>query len=118
MAPTVAARGTTITYVIEVMNNGPDAASGVNIVDAIPAGATFNSVSVSAGSCTVPAAGGTGTVTCSVPTLASGSVVTETLVINVTAGMGSAIIDTATVSSATFDPSSGDNSASITTTIL
>jgi len=118
VAPTVAASGTTITYVIEVMNNGPDAASSVNIVDAIPAGATFSSASVSAGSCTAPAAGGTGTVTCSVPTLASGSVVTETLVINVKAGMGSAIIDTATVSLATFDPSSGNNSASITTTII
>jgi uncharacterized repeat protein (TIGR01451 family) len=117
MAPTVAASGTTITYVIEVMNSGPDAGSSVNIVDAIPAGATFNSVSVSAGSCTAPAAGGTGTVTCSVPTLASGSVITETLVINVTAGVGSAITDTATVSSVTFDPSSGDNSASMTTTV-
>lgn len=118
LAPTATTSGSMITYVIEVTNNGPDAASSVDIVDAIPAGATFNSVSVSAGSCTAPAAGGAGTVTCSVPTLASGAVITETLTVNVTAAAGSAIMDTATVSSTTFDPSPGNNSATITTTVV
>ena len=57
-------------------------------------------------------------VTCNVPTLASGTTITETLVVNGTAGLGSAVMDTATVSSVTYDPSSGDNSATITTTVI
>jgi Domain of unknown function DUF11 len=57
-------------------------------------------------------------VTCNVPTLASGTTITETLVVNVTAGLGSAIMDTATVSSVTYDPSSGDHSATITTAVI
>jgi len=118
LAPAVAASGSSITYVIEVTNNGPDAASNVSIQDAIPAGTTFNSVSIIGGSCTEPTEGGTGMVTCTAPTLASGTTITETLVVNVTAGLGSAIMDTATVSSVTYDPSSGDNSARITTTVI
>ena len=86
-----AASGSVITYIIQVTNHGPDTTFNVNIADLIPAGTTFNSVFVSAGTCTVPAPRGTGTVTCSVPELASGTTITETLVVNVTAGSGSAV---------------------------
>jgi uncharacterized repeat protein (TIGR01451 family)/gliding motility-associated-like protein len=33
--------GNTITYVIEVVNNGPDAATGVSLVDNLPVGVTY-----------------------------------------------------------------------------
>jgi uncharacterized repeat protein (TIGR01451 family) len=117
-APSVVPSGSVVSYVIEVTNHGPDAANNVNIQDEVPAGATFNSVSASAGSCAAPAPGGTGTVTCTVPTLASGRIVTETLLVNVTAASGSTITDTVAVSSSTFDPNSAGNSATATTTVV
>jgi len=116
-APSVALSGSTLTYSITVTNNGPDAASNVNIQDAIPAGTNFNSVATSSGSCTAPAPGGTGTVNCTAPGLALGSAITETLTVNVTAGLLSTITDTATVSSMTFDPTN-NTSATATTTVV
>jgi len=116
-AAIVAFSGSTLTYSITVTNNGPDAASNVNIQDAIPAGTNFNSVATTSGSCTAPAPGGTGTVICTAPALALGSAITETLTVNVTAGLLSTITDTATVSSTTFDPTS-NTSATATTTVV
>jgi uncharacterized repeat protein (TIGR01451 family) len=113
----VAMSGSTLTYSITVTNNGPDAASNVNIQDAIPAGTNFNSVATTSGSCTAPAPGSAGTVNCTAPALASGSAITETLTVNVTAGLLSTITDTATVSSTTFDPTS-NTSATATTTVV
>jgi uncharacterized repeat protein (TIGR01451 family) len=116
-APSVVLSGSTLTYSITVTNNGPDAASNVNIQDAIPAGTNFNSVATTSGSCTAPAPGGAGTVNCTAPTLAAGSAITETLTVNVTAGLLSTITDTATVSSTTFDPTN-NTSATATTTVV
>jgi uncharacterized repeat protein (TIGR01451 family) len=116
-APGVVLSGSTLTYSITVTNNGPDAASNVNIQDAIPAGTNFNSVATTSGSCTAPAPGGAGTVNCTAPALAPGSAITETLTVNVTAGLLTTITDTATVSSATFDPTS-NTSATATTTVV
>jgi uncharacterized repeat protein (TIGR01451 family) len=116
-APSVALSGSTLTYSITVTNNGPDAASNLNIQDAIPAGTNFNSVATTSGSCTAPAPGSTGTVNCTAPALASGIAITETLTVNVTAGMLSTITDTATVNSTTFDPTS-NTSATATTTVV
>jgi uncharacterized repeat protein (TIGR01451 family) len=116
-APAVVLSGSTLTYSITVTNEGPDAASNVNIQDAIPAGTNFNSVATTSGSCTAPAPGSTGTVNCTAPTLAAGSAITETLTVNVTAGLLSTITDTATVSSTTFDPTN-NTSATATTTVV
>jgi|SRR5579859_1239803 len=116
-APSAAVSGSTLTYSITVTNNGPDAASNVNIQDAIPAGTNFNSVATTSGSCTAPAPGSTGTVNCTAPALASGIAITETLTVNVTAGLLSTITDTATVTSTTFDPTS-NTSATATTTVV
>jgi uncharacterized repeat protein (TIGR01451 family) len=116
-APIVALSGSTLTYSITATNEGPDAASNVNIQDAIPAGTNFNSVATTSGSCTAPAPGSTGTVNCTAPALAVGSAITETLTVNVTAGLLSTITDTATVTSAMFDPTN-NNSATASTTVV
>ena len=120
IAPSSAMNGLSLTYTIVATNNGPDEASDVNVLDAVPVGTTFSSVSISAGSCTGPAPGGTGTVTCTVNGLASGSFITETLVVNVNATdlPLSTITDTATASSAAFDPNTANNSATATTTVI
>ena len=116
-APASVASGRTIRYSITAKNNGPDPASAVAVSDVTPAGTTFNSVTTNGGTCTAPSVGGTGTVTCTVTSVPSGSHLSITLVLNVTAGSGSVISDTVSVSSATFDPVAGNNQATATTNV-
>jgi hypothetical protein len=83
---------------------------------------TFASVSQTAGpafNCTTPAAGGTGAVTCTIASLASGAVASFQFVFNVSPGTtpGTMTTNTATVSATTPDTNPADNSASVTTTI-
>lgn len=116
-APASVASGSTITYEISAKNNGPDTASTIAVSDAIPTGTTFSSVKVNSGSCTAPAVGGTGTVTCKISTISEGSHLQITLVVNVTAASGSTISDTASVTSATSDPVTTNNSVTVTTKV-
>ena len=106
--------GQDLTYTIVVTNNGPATALAVTLTDSVPASTTFRSVSTPAGwSCTTPAVGGTGTVSCSLASLASGqsSAVTLRVRVDVGATPGSTITNTASVSSAVSDPVAGNNSA-------
>jgi uncharacterized repeat protein (TIGR01451 family)/CSLREA domain-containing protein len=117
-AATTVVAGGNITYTINVTNNGTSAADNVTLTDAVPAGTTFVSFTAPAGwTSTTPAVGGTGTVTSTNPSLASGASASFTLVVNVgaaTAG-GTVITNTATVASTTTDPTQGNNSATATT---
>jgi uncharacterized repeat protein (TIGR01451 family) len=119
-AASIAPSGSLIAYIITALNKGPDTATGVNIVDVIPVGTTFAGVFVSSGSCTAPAFGGTGAVTCTIPSVGvnSADAVIEALIVNVTAAAGSTITDTATLSAATFNPNSANDSASATTGVI
>jgi uncharacterized repeat protein (TIGR01451 family) len=116
-APGSVASGSTLTCTIVVDNLGPDTASSLTITDNTPAGTTFKSVSISAGSCTSPSPGSTGAVKCRLGSLAAGANVTETLVVNVTAPAGSVITDKASVTSKTFDPNTKNNSATVKTSV-
>jgi uncharacterized repeat protein (TIGR01451 family) len=114
----VAANGD-ITYTVTVNNPGPLSAAAATLSDTLPAGTTFISLSAPGGwSCTTPAVGGTGLVTCSNPSFAQGSAV-FTLVARVDAGVagGTVISNTATVASTTADPNANNNSATATTTV-
>jgi uncharacterized repeat protein (TIGR01451 family) len=115
-APATATSGQTLTYTITATNAGPSNAANVTLAHAIPADTTFASLSSPAGwSCTTPAVGAGGTVTCTNANLALTSAV-FTLVVNVDAGATAAnIVGTATVSSTTTDPASGNDSATATT---
>jgi uncharacterized repeat protein (TIGR01451 family) len=116
-APDPVNSGATITYTQTLTNNGPDAAANAKIVEIIGSGATFQSVAAPAGfSCTNPAIGGTGTITCTIASLANGATASFTIVVNVTATSGS-IVNTVTGSSDAFDPNLTNNSATATTTI-
>ena len=119
-APRVVLAGSAISYAITVTNNGPDTALNTVITDELPTGATFNSVAISSGTCTAPAPGSTGTVTCTVPSsgLNSGDTIVETLVVNLTPTVTGVITDTATVSSSLFDPTTADNSSTATTSVI
>jgi len=119
-SPDPVAAGSNITYAITVANSGQDPATGPTLSDSTPAGTTFVSVGASGGwTCpTTPAVGGTGAVTCSGPTLASGSSITITLVVNVNAGTaGGTIISNTATASSPDDPSAGNNSDTETTTV-
>jgi uncharacterized repeat protein (TIGR01451 family) len=68
--------GGTLTYTINVSNNGPDDATGVVLTDTIPASSTFVSRSTTKGTCS-----GTTTVTCNIGALANGESAVVTIVV-------------------------------------
>ncbi len=108
--------GSNLTYTITVSNAGPSAAAGVSLNDALPAGTTFVSLASAAGwTCTTPAVGAGGTVTCTIANLASGAPAVFTLVVRTTAA--GALNNTATVATTTTDPNAANNSATATTTV-
>ncbi|MGH3657664.1 MAG: hypothetical protein ACRDUA_13495, partial [Micromonosporaceae bacterium] len=118
-SPDPVTAGNNLNYTIAATNNGPENAQNAALSDNIPPGTTFVSLASPAGwSCTTPAVGATGTVSCGNPLLGGGSGV-FTLVVNVNAGVASGTIigNTATVSSSTFDPNTSNNSATATTPV-
>jgi uncharacterized repeat protein (TIGR01451 family)/CSLREA domain-containing protein len=119
-SPDPVVAGANLTYTITVTNNGPNAAQGVSLSDAIPANTTFVSFTAPAGwTSTTPAVGGTGSVSSSRATLAAGGgPQTFTLVVKVdtSAANGSTISNTVSVSSAT-DTNSQNNSDTETTAV-
>ena len=119
-SPDPVAVGGNITYALTVRNDGPLTATSVTLSDVIPANTTFVSVTAAAGwSCPPLLVGGTGTQTCTVATLAALSSASFTLVVKVNPGTasGTVITNTATVSSATTDPNSANNTATTTTVV-
>ena len=108
-ATTNAPAGSTFSYTIVMTNNGPDAATSVEMEDVLPASLLFRSITEPAGfDCVTPAVGATGTITCTAASLANGASATFTLVVEVAATSGP-ISNTATAESATSDPNSGNS---------
>jgi uncharacterized repeat protein (TIGR01451 family) len=104
--------GGNITYTLTVHNAGPSPAAGVMLTDSLPAGLSLVSASSTNGTCS-----GTRTVTCDLGTVNAGAENDVSVMIVATAGRSAApsITNTATVSSATADPSSANNQASAQT---
>jgi uncharacterized repeat protein (TIGR01451 family) len=81
------------------------------MTDALPANLLFQSITAPAGfSCTTPAVGASGTITCNAASLANGATATFTLTVKVAANATGSLANSATVSSATADPN-GANGA-------
>jgi uncharacterized repeat protein (TIGR01451 family) len=117
-SPDPVVAGSNITYTISVTNSGPNAASSSTLTDTTPAGTTFVSVTPGVGwTCPPLPVGGTGTQTCTNPSVPVGTT-TITLVLNVSAATpsGTIITNTATVSSPD-DAVTANNSATTTTTV-
>ncbi len=102
--------GLTLAYRLTVTNNGPAAATNVNVTDALPAGVTLGTVTPTQGSC-----GGTTTVTCALGSLAVSA--TAVVTINVTPTAPGTLVNTANVSASETDFDTTNNSASTTTFI-
>lgn len=114
--------GGSAVYAVFVSNRGPDAAQSVTLTDAVPSGMTFFSETQDSGpafNCTNPAAGGTGTTTCTNASFPSGAVASFTLVYNVNSATpdGTEVSNTATVNSTTTDPRPDDRSATVTSPV-
>ena len=110
--------GNSITYTQTITNNGPAAASGVSFTQATPVNTTFQSVLAPSGwTCTTPALGATGTITCNDnSSLANGGSADIVVVLNVpsTVPIGT-ITATSSVSATTSDPNSANNSTTVIT---
>jgi uncharacterized repeat protein (TIGR01451 family) len=115
------AAGANISYSIGLSNSGPNAAATTAFADTLPAGTTFVSFAQNSGpafTCTIPAAGAAGTVTCNTASLASGASASFTLVVQASvASAGTTITNTVSAGSATLDPNPANNSASTSTTV-
>jgi uncharacterized repeat protein (TIGR01451 family) len=111
--------GNNLTYTITATNSGPDPATTASFSDTLPAGTAFVSLPAVAGwSCTTPAVGAGGTVSCSNPSFAVGSAVfTLTTAVNASTAAGTVLSNTATITATTTDPVPGNNSATATTTV-
>lgn len=104
--------GEDLTYTVTVANAaGPDAAGGVTLTDTLPAGVSYVSTTPSQGSCSQSA----GTVTCSLGTVAVGGAATVSIVVEPNA-VGT-ISNSASATTTTTDPNSGNNTATASTTV-
>lgn len=119
-SPDPVVAGTNLTYTINAKNNGPDPAAFIQVSDNVPASTTFVSLTSPAGwTCTTPAVGGTGAITCKKDTMAANETAAFTLVVRVdpcTAG-NATISNTASIASTTSDPNTNNNQETATTTV-
>jgi len=99
-----------LTYILLVENKGSNPATGVTLVDDLPAGLTARSVTPSQGSCS-----GTTSVTCNLGNLASAASATVRIVVR--PGRAGTITNRARVSGGQPDPNTANNSDTETTRI-
>ncbi|PYS94566.1 MAG: hypothetical protein DMF64_00355 [Acidobacteria bacterium] len=106
--------GSNGAFGIVVTNLGPDTAQNVSFTEPVPNNTTFVSFTQTGGptfTCTPLNVGDTGSVSCSITSLAKDAAASFSFVYQVASTGGGNISNTATVSSTTTDPDTGDNSA-------
>jgi uncharacterized repeat protein (TIGR01451 family) len=105
-----------VVFLVEIKNNGPDAASSVTLSNDVPAGTDFVSVAQEIGpgfSCNNPLPGSQGTSVCTLNSLASGDTARFSFTYHVASGTPDEthINDTSTLSSSTTEKNDVDNSS-------
>jgi uncharacterized repeat protein (TIGR01451 family) len=105
-APATATPGGAIAYNLDVANLGPSDAANVVVTDPTPSGLTFVSLT-----------GGCSAFPCSLGTMSSGQRKTLTAVYNIAADLAGIVNNTASISSTTTDPATGNNSSHAFTTL-
>ena len=115
--PASVTAGTNATYTVTVVNNGPSDAVSVTLTDVLPANTTFVSATQTSGptfTCTTPAAGASGTISCSIASFPNTSTAVFSFVLRSGAGATGNVANTATVSATTPDPNNANNSNTAT----
>lgn len=118
--PATIIAGTNITYTVTVTNGGPSDALNATMSDTTPPNTTFVSSDQTSGplfTCAEPLVGGTGAVSCSITSFASGATAVFSIVLNVSPAATGSIVNTANTGSSTTDPDPGDNSSSSTAAV-
>ncbi|HKV78413.1 MAG TPA: C25 family cysteine peptidase [Candidatus Sulfotelmatobacter sp.] len=117
--PSAVFAGNNITYTQTITNNGPAASSAVVFTEATPTNTTFQSISPPAGwTCTTPAVGSSGTITCNDSSLASTDSANLVIVLNVPSTVAaSTITANSSVTATTTDPTSANNSTTVVTDV-
>ncbi len=101
-SPASVLAGNDITYTQTATNNGPLAATAATFTEATPPNTTFQSVSPPVGwTCTTPAVGSTGNITCTDPSLAAGTSANIVVVVNVPSTVVASTITATSTLSAT-----------------
>ena len=109
----VVAAGQTYNYTVVVTDNGPDPATGVTVLDTMPAGLTNTSWTCAATPGSTCPVTGTGDIATTIDLLAGGSATfTITTTTSTTAASPVVNIATATVGPSTVDPNPTNNTAS------
>jgi uncharacterized repeat protein (TIGR01451 family) len=118
-APSSVVAGTSISWTLNVHNNGPSAATNVAITDTVPAGVTISSVAMPGASCTAGVPGdSTHPTVCTLGSLASGATsTTMTITATVNPQTTGVLHNDARVSSATFDSNNSNDLAHTDTTV-
>ncbi|UMY66726.1 MULTISPECIES: choice-of-anchor L domain-containing protein [unclassified Flavobacterium] len=100
--------GQPLTYTVTVTNNGPNPATDVRVINAVPAGITSFNWTGSNGT------SGTGTLNDLIASLAVNQSVTYTITVQVPAGFTGSLSSTATANAHEFDPAPANNKATDT----
>ena len=108
--------GQNLTYTIDVTNFGPSNASGVVLTDTLPANTTVVSATSTVGAAPQVNAAGT-SLTANISALPNGQTAVITVVIMPQTGAVPSITNSVSVTSATTDPNTVNNSASLTTQV-
>ena len=94
-----------VTYTLTVQNSGPDQATGVTLLDTLPAGVTYAGASASQGTCSHSP----GSVSCNIGVL--GANVSASVYVTVQTTAAGPVSNVATVSSHQTDPALSNNSS-------
>jgi uncharacterized repeat protein (TIGR01451 family) len=109
-SPNPATVGQNLTYTITAANAGPDTATNVTVTDPLPLGVTLVSATSSQGTCS-----GTLSITCNLGSITAGASATVSIVI--LPQVAGTLVNSATASSSTSDPTPGNNTGSTSTTV-
>ncbi len=112
--PASTTAGSNVTYTLVTTNAGPTAAADVVLTDTLPTGSTLVSTNPTQGTCKATGQ----TVSCALGALANASSATVTIVVRVAPeATTTGITNVADVTSATSDPNTTNNRASVTTSV-